>query len=163
MLLETYLFFPSFFSSLPQRSSAQFFNCFFKLFEILVSQESPYFSHNPWQISQLEKCSTWNINENMPGYMVTLTNLKVRYRQLQYIKLLRKSKRLDYLNQNFKFTSLDLMIFQMKQKTKFWIWDCAPFTYLVNKVEGTKNGVWWKKHREQQMYRKGYNIPYKWA
>ena len=44
------------------------FQLFKKLLEILISQESLYFSHNPWQISQLKLLRLENINENVSGY-----------------------------------------------------------------------------------------------
>ena len=44
------------------------FQIFSKLLEILLSQESSYFSHNPWQILQLQCVPFGDINENVTGY-----------------------------------------------------------------------------------------------
>ena len=42
---------------------------FSKLLEILVSQESSYFSHNPWEISHLENVPFGDISEKkVSGY-----------------------------------------------------------------------------------------------
>ena len=83
--------------------------------KILVPQESSYFSYDPfqsWKVFRLE-----NINENVPRYEA----YTVRYKRLQYTKLLRTSKRLDRFNQNLIFigTYFGGTILQMKQKTKF--------------------------------------------
>ena len=67
---------------------------FFKPLEILVSQESSYISHNPCQSLQLENVPLEDMNENVPGN----TAYTVRYRQLQYAKLLRTSKQVDSFN-----------------------------------------------------------------
>ena len=57
------------------------------------------------------------ISENLPVYGNHIIKAyTVRYRRLQYAKLLRKSKRLDRFNWNFKFTSLEWEFFKMKQK-----------------------------------------------
>ena len=41
---------------------------FFNILESLVSQESSYFSHYPWLISQLKSVLFVSHNENMHGY-----------------------------------------------------------------------------------------------
>ena len=62
------------------RSPVLSFHFFPKLFDILILQDSSYFSHNSWLISQLKsvpfsKFHSWkvfrseDINENVSGYM----------------------------------------------------------------------------------------------
>ena len=52
-----------------KEAQSYLFNLFFKLLEILLSQESSYFSHNPWHILQLKRVSCLeDINENVSGY-----------------------------------------------------------------------------------------------
>ena len=46
--------------------------------------------------------------------------------QLQYTKLLTKSKRFDRYNWNLKFTSLVLWSFKLNKKLNFEKWDRAP-------------------------------------
>ena len=53
---------------LSSKSPTCIFSTFFKLFEILLSQESSYFSHNPWQILQLKVFCLEDINEHVSGY-----------------------------------------------------------------------------------------------
>ena len=60
------------------------------------------------------------INENMPGYGNRNWAYTVRYRQVQYTKLLHTSERLDLFNWNVEFTSLEWWFFKWNKKTKFW-------------------------------------------
>ena len=103
---------------------------FFKLLEILLSQKSSYFvTHG--------KFYSWKVfaeklfNENVSGYGNHIYAYTVRYRQLQYTKLLHTSKQLDRFNWNLIYIFGE-MILQMKQKTKFWkIGSCTSKMFIV--------------------------------
>ena len=59
-----------------------------------------------------------NISENLPGYGNHNQAYTVRYRQLQYTKLLGKSKWLDCFNWNLEFTSLEWWIDDSSNETE---------------------------------------------
>ena len=44
------------------------FSTFFQTFEILLWQESSYFSHNPWKILQPKGVQFEDINEKLSSY-----------------------------------------------------------------------------------------------
>ena len=81
--------------------------------DIAITRELIFFSYYTFTA---KKYYVWKTL--MKTCLVMVTTWGGVGRQLQYIKLLRTSKRLDRFTWNLKFTSV--MILQIKWKTKFW-------------------------------------------
>ena len=74
-----------------------------------------------WKVFSLE-----DISENQPGYGNHNKAYSITYRQLQYTKLLHKSKWLDRFNWNFKFTSLEWWSLKWNGELNFAMIDFPP-------------------------------------
>ena len=98
------------------------FNFCFKLLEILLSQESSYFSHSPYL-------------SNAP-----LSLHSIRYRQLQYTKLL------DCFKWNLKFTSLEWRSIKWNRKLNFEKYDREPLTSHMHRFTLSQRGNLVKIH-----------------
>ena len=107
------------------RSPALFFQLFLKLFKILVSKDVPYFSF----ITHKKFCGpkVFPFHGKMKIIMVTIVFYIVKYRQLQFTKLLCASKWFDWFNWNFKYRPVEYRFPTLQMKPQFWIIGLGTF------------------------------------